>query len=147
MPLPLAGRDALSSASGEYLAVSLVGEYAHFNNFGGVGGIDHDYYTAGVQAFYGQWYVTGTTTIREIDNPFAGNETDHLYATSAGYSFNNAMSLQLGYAYQEIATASSHVIGLAFNYDFQVTDNQSWWPNFGKPAYVETNEQLLNNWR
>lgn len=147
VPLPLAGRDALSSASGEYLAITAVAEYAHFNNFGGVGGVDHDYWTAGVQAFYGQWFATGTTTIREIDNPTLGDQTDHLYAVSAGYSFNNAMSVQLGYAYQDIPAASSHVVGLSFNYAFQLTDNQSWWPNFGKPAYVETNEQLLHNWQ
>ena len=146
-PIPISGRSALESASSQYIAISALGEYAHFNNFGGVGGVDHDYITAGFEAFAGQWFGTATTTIRQIDDPVNGDQTDNLYALSGGYNFNNAMSLQLGYAYQEITGASSHMVGLQFSYAFEFTDFQSWWPNFGKPAYVLTNEQLLRNYR
>ncbi len=147
VPIPLAGRSALESASGKYIAINAVAEYAHFDNFGGVGGVDHDYITAGFELFRGQWFGTATTTMRIIDDPVNGDETDHLYALSGGYNFNSAMSVQLGYAYQEITGASSHMVGLQFSYAFNVTDYQSWWPNFGKPAYVLTNEQLLRNYR
>lgn len=147
VPIPLAGRSALESASGKYIAINVVGEYAHFNNFGGVGGVDHNYLTGGLEGVKGQWFATATTTTRMIDDPVNGDETDHLFALSGGYNFNAAMSVQLGYAYQEITGASSHVVGLQFSYDFNVTDFQSWWPNFGKPAYVLTNEQLLQNYR
>jgi len=147
VPVPLAGRSALESASGEYIAINIVGEYAHFNNFGGVSGVDQDYLTGGFEVVDGQWFATATTTTRWIDDPTNGNETDHLYALSAGYNVNAAMSFQLGYAYQEITSASSHMVGLQFSYNFNVTDYQSWWPNFGKPAYVLTNDQLLKNYR
>jgi len=145
--IPIAGRDALSSASGRLIALTPVVEYARIENFGGVAGVDRDYWTAGLEGFMGQWFATATTTLREIDDPVNGDGTDRLYALSGGYQFNEAALVQLGYAFEEVGGVDSHLVGLQFSYDFQPSDYTSYWPRFGKPARVLTNTQLQENYR
>lgn len=145
--LPVAGRDTLSSASGEYVAITPVLEYAQIDNFGGTSGVDQDFWTAGFEVVMGQWFASGTTTLLYVDDPVNGDDDNQLFTASAGYQFNEAALVQLGYAFEDVANVDSHYVGFQVSYDFQPNDYTSFWPTFGQRARVLSNTQLEQNYR
>ena len=142
-PIPLSGTSSLDIARGDYVGLNVVGEVAHFDDFGGVAGADRDYYTGGAELWVGRWFGSGAFTVRDVDGRPLGTPSDDLLLTSSvGYNFPFRSIFQVGYAYEEVAGVDSHFVGIQFTHTFEITDIYSFWTNFGQPAVVLTNNQL-----
>lgn len=98
---------------GNEIGLGWLGEVAHLNNAGGAAG-NATYYTAGVELIRGPWNTAFSFTHRDAATQ------DKLFQASAGYEFENGLSINGGYRFDRQAKVDGHTLGvvLAFGTDF-----------------------------
>ena len=125
-------RNPYATVANRYQAIQPLIEYAHFENWTGVDGATADYFTAGVDYFYGDWDFSMAGTTRSIEGLGAGDADDYMITAAVGYQLYGYQALggngqvSFGWAYSEQGRQDQHVFGIVlslgwdmFN-DFQI---------------------------
>jgi len=99
-------------------------EYVILENAGGTVA-DTDYYTVGGALLHGPWNVSLSYTGRNMDPNTAGaaDVEDHLFQASTGYAFENGLTADFGYRFAEEGRVDTHILGLLFTYELEVSTN------------------------
>ncbi len=94
-------------------------EWARIRNFDGESNT-LTYTTAGAVLYVGSWNVALSYTGRKTDPKGSGAFTDPLVQVSAGYEFDNGLSVNVGYVSFQDEGIDTNVIGLLLAYDFDL---------------------------
>lgn len=108
---------AKSTALTPRLTLTLNGEIAHFDNFGGTRD-DGTYYTLAAELARERWRGVLATTILERALAGGGSETTSLLQVSGGYTFDNGLDVDLGYAFTNEAGDFTHMVGIELRRQF-----------------------------
>lgn len=99
--------------------LDLFAEYTDIQNFGGVDGEDRDYLSGSAKVIMDErWNLTLAHTMRNIDVSGADDIDDHLTQVSAGYDFQNGLTLEAGWKNTEEDNVDDHIIGFLARYQF-----------------------------
>jgi len=85
-------------------------ELAHLKNAAG-GADDISYATAGVGYTFGQWNAALSSTRRWTDVSSGPNVADHQVQGSVGYEFENGVTFDVGYKFNEEGGVKNHTTG------------------------------------
>jgi hypothetical protein len=99
-------------------------EYVYLQNAGATVA-DTDYLTVGGAVLHGPWNVSLSYTGRNMDPNTAGTADveDHLFQASTGYAFENGLTADFGYRFAEEGRVDTHILGLLFTYELEVSTN------------------------
>jgi hypothetical protein len=98
------------------LSIDLFAESAFLRDFGGVKGLDTDYYSASaIATFYTNWNLTVGGTRRHIDDNGADRDDD-LLQVSGGYDFGNGLTAEVGYRYSHEDDIDTNIGGFLLRY-------------------------------
>lgn len=106
------------------LAFEPIVEYVILENAGATVA-DTDYLTVGGALLHGPWNVSLSYTSRNTDPNTAGaaDIEDHLFQATTGYEFANGLTADFGYRFAEEGRVSTHILGLLFTYELEVSTN------------------------
>lgn len=104
----------------ENFKANVLGEWVEIRNSGGSPD-DVRYLTASLGIMIGEsWNVAGSYTSRDRDVDGAADINDSLYQVSAGYTFENGLSFDVGYRASEESDVDTNILGAlaAYSYEF-----------------------------
>lgn len=96
-------------------------EVAHFKNQDG-GPDDASYATLGAEFTNGPWNAAVSGTIRNIDVSGGSDTKDHLLQASAGYEFENGVSVNVGYKIFRESKIDGHTVGIVLAKEFSFSN-------------------------
>ncbi|HBH26074.1 MAG TPA: hypothetical protein DDX54_01540 [Rhodospirillaceae bacterium] len=105
-------------AATERLGLSVMGEVAHLDHFGG-GADDHTYAGAVVMATWdARWSLALGHTTRWVDRAGGGDDDDHLTQASVGYAWPCGLYTHAGWRGAREGGVDTHSLGGVFGYAF-----------------------------
>jgi hypothetical protein len=120
-------RDALATASNRYNALQPLVEYARFENWSGVNGATADYLTFGLEYFQGDWDLSVSTTLRNVDGiPSQQNADDYLIQASIGYQLYGYQALggngqiSVGWSYRKDNGQDSNMVAVQLSLGWDI---------------------------
>lgn len=103
----------------ERISTDILLEYTDITNFEGQED-DRQFTTASiVTTLDKKWSLTVAYTDRDVDSYKLGEHDDHLFEISAGYTFDNGVTLATGWRNTEILGYNDNVIGALARYSFK----------------------------
>lgn len=102
---------------GRGVSVAPLFEYARLENARGIGDRRESYLTGSLDFQYKQWNVALAATGWEVDAPGESSVSNLQSQISGGYTFENGVTIDVGYRYLDEEDEISHTIGLALNYE------------------------------
>lgn len=93
-------------------SIEAIGEVAYFDEQDGSGS-EAIYATIGGAYGWRQWSVSGSYTLREVEDGF---DPDHLAQASVGYEFDIGIGVEVGYKFAEESEVGSHTVGALLTY-------------------------------
>ncbi len=99
------------------LAVRVIGEWMHADNYAGVADVDSDFATVGIGIDFQGWRVGGTYTAIDRNG---GEENGHYLQGSAGYQWNNGLGVHFVLKEDDHEGARRRSAGLTVSYHFGI---------------------------
>lgn len=104
---------------GDGVVLTPLVEYVRVWNGGGDGDDSRHYATLGLGLGFGPWNVAVAGTARDISNSVAGSSLDYQTQVSAGYAFDNGISIDVGWKHARDARIDTDTVGMLVAYGFE----------------------------